>query len=120
MVVTMEHILAVLHPYEPDYSNASTMGPEALPHLETIVKREGPLLASKAAYLASFIQDERSIAVLESAARSNYPEVRVTAVVASKNLHIEAVDNVLELLKNDQDQDVRAKAIKSIESRRQR
>ena len=51
MVVTMENILAVLHPYEPDYSNASTMGPEALPHLETIVKSEGPLLASKAAYL---------------------------------------------------------------------
>ena len=67
MVVTMEDVLAVLNPYEPDYESASKLGPEALPHLETIVKKEGVLLASKAAYMASFIQDSRSLTVLASA-----------------------------------------------------
>jgi HEAT repeat protein len=107
MLVTMEQVLAELDPDEPDYENAAKLGSEALPHLEVIVKKEDALLASKATYLASFIHDKASVAVLDSAARSVHPEVRVAAAYGSRNLDLPEVKKVLEVLKDDQDENVR-------------
>lgn len=107
MVVTMQQVLAELDPDEPDYEKAAKLGSEALPHLEVLVKKDDALLASKATYLASLIHDKASIAVLDSAARSVHPEVRVAAAYGSRNLDIPEVKRVLEVLRDDQDENVR-------------
>ena len=116
MVVMMEQILDELSPDEPDYEKASQLGVNALPHLEILIKTN-PLLAAKATYLASLIQDERSVSILMLAANSSNREVRVTAAHASRNLRLEGVNGILELLKVDPDEGVRIKALNSIKVR---
>ena len=81
MVVTMKQVREELDPDEPDYMKAAELGVEALPHLEEIVKTGDALLASKAAYLASLIPDEKSITVLKIASMSNFPEVRAAGSI---------------------------------------
>jgi HEAT repeat protein len=115
MVVEMEQVLAELNRDEPDYLEAAQLGPEALPHLEMLVKSPDSLLASKATYMASLIHDEKSVAILRIAAHSNFPEVRVAAAAACRNVSINAVNDILNSLKNDQDSGVRRQALKSIQ-----
>ena len=64
MVVTVEQVLAVLYPDEPNYEAASRLGPEALPFLEQLVRGNNLELRTKATSLASVIQDSRSVSVL--------------------------------------------------------
>ena len=117
MVVTMKQVRNELEPDEPDYLKAAaSLGIEALPHLEEIVKSGDVLLASKAAYLASLIPDEKSIAVLKTASESNFPEVRAAAAFGSRNIAQERAKDVLEKLKSDQDPGVRKQALRSIDS----
>jgi hypothetical protein len=66
--------------------------------------------------MTSLIQDEKSVTILRIAAHSDFPEVRVTAAAASRNLRVNAVNDVLNSLKNDQDAGVRKQALKSIQS----
>ena len=60
MPVTMKQVRAALDPEEPDYEKAAKLGPEALPHLEKLISRKDPNLASKAASLAGMIFVARS------------------------------------------------------------
>ena len=119
MVVTMQQVLDALNPFEPDYSEAKVFGSEALPHLEILVKTAESLLASKAASMASMIQDEKSVTVLLSAAQSKFRQVRVAAAFGSRNLRIPEVNQVLDILKDDQDENIRNISRKSIELKRQ-
>jgi hypothetical protein len=48
-------VRAALEPEEPDYAAAAQLGP-AVPHLQTLIQGDDPMLASKASYLASLIQ----------------------------------------------------------------
>jgi HEAT repeat protein len=112
LVITIEQITAVLKAEEPDYTEAAKLGPDTLPHLDTLVKTADPLLASKAAYLASLIKHEKSIEVLKSAAQSNHPEVRIAAASGSKNIEPNKINEVLSLLKNDEDVGVRQQVTK--------
>jgi hypothetical protein len=50
MAGTFKQVIEVLNPDEPDYGSAATLGPEALPHLETIIEGDDPALAFKAAH----------------------------------------------------------------------
>jgi hypothetical protein len=120
MVVTMEQVLSVLYPNEPDYEEASKLGPEALPFLEQVVKGDNPQLAAKATSLASFIQDSGSVRVLMSAAQSKYDVVRVLAAVSSRNLRVAGIDSVLAILINDNDTSIREHATRSLNIIRQR
>ena len=80
MATTEAQVRAYLEPEEPNYpAAAAALGAEALPVLDTLVRGGDPLLASKAAYLASMIPDEQAARVLEQAARSAHPTVRVAA-----------------------------------------
>ena len=115
MVVTKQQVLDLLNTFETDYDMASELGIEALPHLESIVKEADPVLAPKATYLASLIQDEQSVFILMIAARSKLPEVRIAAANGSRNLATDSVNDLLDLLTKDQDYAVRKKAQKSWE-----
>lgn len=114
MVVTMQQVLDALNPEEPNYHIAAKLGPDAIPHLENLVKSREPMLASKAAYLASLIQDKGAADVLKAAAKHGNPIVRVAAAAGVRNLDPAAASEVLTLLKDDQDAGVRKRAMKSV------
>jgi hypothetical protein len=114
MPVTIEQVRAALDPEEPDYEQAAQLGPEALPHLEELVGETDALLASKATYLASLIEDPHSKDILRRAAASDRAEVRAAAAGGASNLSADEASDVLEPLLNDRDVGVRKVALKSV------
>lgn len=114
MAVTMQDVRSVLDPEEPDYEFAALLGPEALPHLETLVRANDPMLASKAAYLAGLLNDERSADVVNRAGQSDNATVRVAAAAAARHLSGSGASDVLISLLADADPGVRTVALKSV------
>jgi hypothetical protein len=112
MAVTMVSVRALLDVDEPKYAEAAELGPEAIPHLETLVREGDPMLASKATYLASLIQSDQSIEVVKAAAKSADAVVRVAAAAAARNLPAEAAEEVLAPLMADNDAGVQKTASK--------
>jgi HEAT repeat protein len=117
MVVTIRQILDSLDTFEGGYVSAADFGPEAIPHLETIIRTGKALQAAKAAYILGFIQDPKSVDVLNIAARSKRLEVRTAVAGACRHLNVHGVDDILNLLKNDAESQVKKRAIRSIELR---
>jgi hypothetical protein len=114
MVVTMEQVIEALSFIEPPgYDEVIKLGPDIIPHLDILVKTGDPIIASKAAYASTLIKHEKSVDILKSAAQSKYPEVRIAAASGSKNLDLEKMDDVLSLLKDDEDVGVRKQVMKS-------
>jgi len=114
MAVTMAQVRAVLDPEETNYERAKALGPEALPHLETLIKTAEPMLASKAAYLAGLLAHSDSARVVAQAAASDEPTVRVAAAAAAKHLNDADVERVLTPLLADSDPGVRRMALGSV------
>jgi HEAT repeat protein len=114
MPVTMQQVRAHLDPDEPDYSQAARLGPDALPHLEALVRGGDAMLASKAASLAGLIADARSADVLAYAAQSPHAAVRVAAAAAVAHLPAPTATPVLRSLLSDPDAEVRRIALESI------
>src|SRR5215216_3962598 len=86
MTVIREQVLAYLYQDEPHYAEAAQLGAEALPHLRQLVEEGDPELASKATALASIIDTEQSVEIVDVASRSRDPVVRVAAAVSLSNL----------------------------------
>jgi hypothetical protein len=107
MATTMEEVRAVLDPEEPDYQKGAELGPDAIPHLQTLVNGDDAMLASKAAYLASLIKSDASADVVRDAAHSKVEAVRVAAAAAARNLPSAKASEVLEELVGDDDPGVR-------------
>jgi hypothetical protein len=117
MPTTEAQVRAYLEPEEPNYqAAAAALGAEALPALETLVHGDDALLASKAAYLAALIPGERAARVLEEAARSDQPTVRVAAA-AGLQKRPDVSDDMTAALIADQDQGVRKVAAKAARGR---
>jgi HEAT repeat protein len=114
MPVTMEQVRAALDPEEPDYEQAAKLGPEALPHLERLISRKDPHLASKAASLAGMIDDERAARVVEKAAKHEDARVRVAAAYSAQYLSAEDASRVLTTALSDRDVGVQKVALKSV------
>jgi HEAT repeat protein len=114
MPVTMQQVRAHLDPDEPDYNQAARLGPDALPHLEALVRGGDAMLASKAASLAGLIADPRSADVLAYAAQSPHAAVRVAAAAAVAHLPTTAAAPVLRALLSDPDGEVRRIALESV------
>lgn len=141
MSISMEQKLEnILNADEPNYSDAAAeLGSEAIPFLEKFIESEDPLIASKAAYLTSLIDDNRTISLLEKASKSEIVEVRIATAhgikntIANKkqqrtlqsddqlaevfNKDMESLYNILNsILKTDPEEDVRNAAHDTIES----
>jgi hypothetical protein len=117
MAITEARVRKYLDPEEPNYSVAAAeLGAEALPVLEALVQGADPLLASKAAYLASLIPDAESDRVIEQAARSEHPTVRVAAAAGLRSRPDAAIETAAELIA-DPDAGVRKVAAKSTRGR---
>jgi HEAT repeat protein len=114
MPATMDQVLEILEAEEPDYGRGVELGPDALPHLATLAAGPDSGLAAKAVSLAASIQDERSTGILQEAAQSSDPIVRVAAANAAPGLPDEAAASVLLALLDDQDLGVRKVALSSV------
>jgi HEAT repeat protein len=110
----MEEIRGWLDPDEVDYGRAARLGPDALPLLHELAQGSDVMLASKAAYLASLIGGEGSMAVLTAAARHSEPAVRVAAASGLRNLEESALERLAEPLLDDEDVGVRKVALHSV------
>lgn len=113
MAITFEQVRSALMPEEPDYPAAAKLGSQALPHLKSLVEGGEPMLASKAAYLASLIDDDAAVDVLRAAAASSEPTVRVAAAAGTANLSAGRVEEVQVALATDEDPGVRAMTAKA-------
>ncbi len=112
---TREQALAYVYSEEPDYAEAAAqLGAEALPHLRQIVEEGDLEFASKATCLASIIGGEQSVEIVEMAARSPNPVMRIAAAVSLSNLS-EVPISLVERMLNDQDVGVRKVTIESLE-----
>jgi hypothetical protein len=114
MAVTMEDVRAALDPEEPNYQEAAKLGPDTLPHLEVLVRATEVMLASKAAYLASLVEGEKSAEIVTIAAQSDDPTVRIAAAAAAGNLTASEASTVLVDLVDDADVGVRKVARASV------
>jgi hypothetical protein len=113
MAVTMEQVRAALDADEPDYPAAARhYGPEAAPLLAQLVREADPLLASKAAYLASLLGDAAAN-VVAAAAEHVDPVVRVASAAAAGNLSAKAAEPALDTLLDDPDVGVRKAALRA-------
>lgn len=117
MTTTEARVRKHLDPEEPNYSAAAAeLGPEALPILETLVQSADPLLASKAAYLASLIPDAEADRVIEQAARSEHATVRIAAAAGLRSRPDMEAGTAEELL-SDPDAGVRKVAARTTRGR---
>ncbi|MDQ0000581.1 HEAT repeat domain-containing protein [Pseudarthrobacter sulfonivorans] len=114
MSITMEAVLKVLEPDEPNYDKAASLGPDALPHLRSLVQGNDPMLAAKAAYAASLLEGDQGKDVVAAAAQSETASVRVAAAAAANNLPSESAAEVLMDLVDDDDSGVRKVALSSV------
>ncbi len=107
MAITMKDVRAWLDPEEPNYAGAKSLGPAALPFLLELVRGGDLGLASKATYLASLIASDKSVEVIEAAAGTNEPILRVAAASGLRHLKPAHAERVLNTLKSDPDPGVR-------------
>ncbi len=114
MTIKMKDVRALLEQDEINYSKAATLGPEALPFLDKLVGGTNVMLSSKAAYLASLIDDNDAVGVIQHAAAHDDPVVRVAAAAATKNIAEKAANSVLLSLMADTDTGVRKVAVQNI------
>jgi HEAT repeat protein len=83
MPVSYAELRAMLDVDEPDYAALVDIASGAMNHLRKLAASTDVSVASKAVSLAGFIGDADSIAVVENAARSRQPLVRVAAAHAA-------------------------------------
>jgi len=114
MPITMQQVMARLDTDEPDYAALATLGQEAVPHLKVLVQSEDPGIAAKAAYLASLIESDESMEVIEAATASPHETVRVAAAAGLRNLTAAQAGPAVERLLDDQDAGVRKQAIRAV------
>lgn len=114
MALTISDVRAHLDPEEVDYPAAAALGPEALALLDDMVRSDDPMLASKAAYLASLIPAEERLGVLGAAATSPHAAVRVAVASGLRNLDEPDVDALADALQADVDLGVRKQTLRAI------
>jgi HEAT repeat protein len=113
MAVTLDNVRAWLDSDEPNYKAASQLGSSILPHLKTLIASGDERYASKAAYLATLIDDERAVDILKQAASSPSSLVRIAVAGGLNKIKRPADAGIIMSLMNDRDPGVRKFAIKA-------
>lgn len=113
MAVTLDTVRSWLDSDEPNYKAAARLGPQILPHLKTLIASGDERYASKAAYLATLIDDERAVEVLKHAASSPSSLVRIAVAGGLDKIKRPSVAGVIMSLLSDRDPSVRKFAIKA-------
>lgn len=113
MALTLDSVRKLLAPDELDYAALARMGPQLLPHLNTLIARGNPHDASKAAYLIGMMRDARAAKLLRGAVKHRSAVVRAAAAGALANQKSADANSALAALLGDRDAGVRKLAIKS-------
>src|SRR5215211_79879 len=101
-MATLDDVRRELDKDELDYPElAESLGPEVLPHLQTLVAEDEPRIASKAAYLAGLLAAPKSKQVVALAAGSRHDVVRVSAAAALASLPAAQATDIAEQLLAD-------------------
>ena len=114
MAVSMAEVRRALDPDEVNYVAATTLGADALPHLQVLVETGDPGMAAKATYLAGLISGSGSEAVVALAAIHSDARVRASAASSASNLEAAATERVLAGLVLDDDAGVQKLALRSV------
>jgi HEAT repeat protein len=112
-----QSLLSFLKEDELDYpGGAIKFGKAALPFLSQLVVGSDENLASKAAYLAGYIDDEGSADVLQTAAEKGSVVVRTAAAFGAQRMSSAKGQKILEKSLDDNDPSVIKFALKSASS----
>jgi len=117
MAVTLQQVRQLVSPEEPNYAAAARLGPQLLPYLQTLIASPDAMIASKAAYLATLIDDERAVDVVRAATNSPAPVVRIAAAGGIRRMQGAAASGLISRLLNDRDKGVRKLALKAAADR---
>jgi len=109
----MDEVRQALEPEEPNYAQAASLGPTALPHLAELIESDR-MLAPKAVYLAGVISSPDSARVVLKGARSSDPGVRVATAGTARYLPSDAASEIFLTLLGDDHAGVRKAALLSI------
>lgn len=113
MAVTMDDVVRKLLPDEGNLHRAArVLGPDALPHLETLVEGEDLMLATKAAYVAGLIPGGE--AIVQRAARSGERAVRMAAATVAQRMPAAQSAAVVTTLLGDDDAEMRQMAVAAV------
>ena len=93
---------------------AAEAGPGSMADLEALVAEDEPRIASKAAYLASLIDDDDSHRVVDLAAHSRHDVVRASAAAALGSLSQDRATPIARNLLVDADAGIRARTVRSL------
>lgn len=115
MPITLDELRRLLSSDEPDYPAVALMtGPQSAEHLRTLARDENVMLATKAVYAASLIEGTVAQDVVEDAAASDEPLLRIASASALVNLPEEARNRVAERLIDTDDVSVEKLVIRSL------
>ncbi len=115
MTTTMQQVRAKLDPDEPGYQKpAQDLGPDALPHLELLIRQSNATLASRSVYLASLIDHADSAAVVGLGMKRTEATVRVAVAAAAGNLDLQFRGSLLLPLLDEDDVGVRKVALPAV------
>jgi HEAT repeat protein len=117
MPVTMEDVVRLLIPDEANLDQAAaSLGAEALPHLELLIRGPDPMLASKAVYVTSQLRDPRVTEILLLGATREERMVRIAAALTLRSLPPDQANELLIPLLLDADAECRRMAIEAVPS----
>ncbi|MCX5603751.1 hypothetical protein OOK29_37005 [Streptomyces phaeochromogenes] len=115
MPITLDELRRLLDSDEPDYPAIALMtGPESAEHLRTLARDENVMLATKAVYAVSLIESATAPDVVDEAAASDEPLLRIASASALVNLPEEARNRVAERLIETDDVNVEKLVIRSL------
>jgi len=117
MAIPSQQLRHRLNVDEPNYADLVRLGPQILPQLMQLVQDRDEYVAANAASLAGMIRSDRSIAVLERAARSASAGVRAAAAGTLRHVQHPSASKIVAALLNDKDVAVRKFAIKAAAAR---
>lgn len=112
--VTKKQVVDVLQ--AEDYKKGKKLGAGAIKHLKSIVRGKDWQLATKATYLAGLINKEGSAEVVDLAARSRKPALRVAAAAAAEHLSPTRAEPVLDRLLRSRIVGIRKCALNSVQA----
>ncbi len=106
-----QELIALLH--AEDYCGGCRYGANAIATLKKLVQSTDSNLAAKATYLAGLINDDESAEVVELAAKSRKPAVRLAAASAAGHLLPGRAEPILLRLLKSRDVGIRKIALKA-------
>jgi hypothetical protein len=116
MAVTLEQVKRLLEADEPNHRAVARLGSEVIPHLETLARGPNEVLAARALYSASLINDPRAVNLLFSAATNPSVQIRIQVAAGARNLSQADGERILLRLLNDSTALVRIVGLKTVKA----